>query len=173
MKAFTATKRTIDRILGIVCVALFMILVAVVTWQVFARQVLHDPSQWSESLARYLFVWVGLLGAALVFGERGHIAIDVAVRRLPALPQRIVALLVQGIVIVFSAYILVYGGLRAAGNAWHQNLSGLPMAIGPWYLVMPLAGVLVIVYSIYHLVRVARGDVESFEPDDIGTVEAV
>lgn len=173
MKAFTAMKRTIDRVLGVVCVAIFMVLVVVVAWQVFARQVLHDPSQWSESLARYLFVWVGLLGAALVFGERGHIAIDVAVRRLPAVPQRIVALLVQVLVIVFSAGILVFGGLRAAGNAWHQNLSGLPTAIGPWYLVMPLAGVLVIVYSIYHLLRVARGEEESFEPDDPDTVEAI
>lgn len=173
MKAFTATKLMIDRILGIVCVALFMALVVVVTWQVFARQVLLEPSQWSESLARYLFVWVGLLGATLVFGERGHIAIDVAVRRLPAMPQRIVGLLVQGLVIAFAAYILVFGGLRATENAWHQNLSGLPTTIGPWFLVMPISGVLIVIYSIYHLVRVAHGDEESFEPDDIDTVEAV
>src|SRR5699024_2443157 len=125
------------------------------------------------SLARLLFVWLGLLGAALVFGERGHIAIDVAVRRLPKILQRSLALIVQGLVIVFSAYILVYGGLRAAENAWSQNLSGLPTTIGPWYLVMPVAGVLIILYTIYHMVNIARGDEDSFEPDDIDTVEAV
>lgn len=173
MKTFTTVKKAMDRVLGVVCISLFMILVVVVTWQVFSRQVLHEPSQWSESLARYLFVWLGLLGATLVFGERGHIAIDVAVRRLPEMPQRILALLVQGVVIAFAAYILVYGGSRAAENAWGQNLSGLPMAIGPWYLVVPIAGVLVVVYSIYHIVNVARGDEESFEPDDIDTVEGV
>lgn len=173
MKTFTTVKRAIDKILGIVCVAFFMVLVVVVTWQVLTRQILNEPSQWSESLARYLFVWLGLLGAALVFGERGHIAIDVIVRRLPALPQRILALIVQGLVIVFSAYILVYGGLRATENAWGQNLSGLPTTIGPWFLVMPIAGVIVIVYTIYHMLSVARGDEDSFEPDDIDTVEAV
>jgi TRAP-type C4-dicarboxylate transport system permease small subunit len=173
MKTLNTAKTVLDRILGIVCVSLFMVLVGVVTWQVFARQVLGEPSQWSESLARYLFVWLGLLGAALVFGERGHIAIDVVVRRLPSLPQKIVALVVQAGVIAFSAYILVFGGLRATDNAWNQDLSGLPTTIGPWFLVMPIAGVLVIFYTLHHMVAIIRGDEESFEPDDIDTVEAV
>lgn len=173
MKTLTTAKNVLDRVLGIICVALFMILVVVVTWQVFARQILSDPSQWSESLARYLFVWLGLLGSALVFGERGHIAIDVIVRRLPALPQKFVALVVQVGIILFSAYVLVYGGLRATENAWHQDLSGLPTTIGPWFLVMPISGVIIIMYTIYHTVKIVRGDEESFEPDDIDTVEAV
>lgn len=170
MKVLTRTKDLLDRVLTVVCVALFMILVVVVSWQVFARQILGDPSQWSETLSRYLFVWVGLLGAALVFGERGHIAIDVVVRRLPATPQRLLALLVQLIVIAFAAYILVWGGTRAADNSWAQNLSGLPTTIGPWYLVLPISGVLIIFYSVYHLIEVGSGEEEAFEPDAIEPV---
>lgn len=165
MELLEKAKGVVDKILMIVCVALFMILVVVVTWQVITRQILNDPSQWSETLSRYLFVWVGLLGAALVFGERGHIAIDVAVRRLPRVPQLVMAQLVQLLVIAFSAAILVWGGGRAAMNAWGQNLSGLPTAIGPWYLVLPIAGVLIILYSIYHMVILAKGEEPAFDSD--------
>lgn len=165
MNRLTKVKNAIDKVLLIVCVALFMILVVVVSWQVVARQILNDPSQWSETLSRYLFVWVGMLGAALVFGERGHIAIDVAARRLPEVPQKVLAIVVQLIVIVFSAYILVWGGWRATDNAWGQNLSGLPTTVGMWYLVLPMAGVLIIFYSIYHMLGVGSGEEAAFDDD--------
>ena len=79
----TAVKNALDRILTWACVALFAVLVLDVSWQVFARQVLNSPSGWSEELAKYLFIWLGLFGAALVFGERGHIAVDFAVGGCP------------------------------------------------------------------------------------------
>ncbi len=51
--------------------------------------------------------------------------------------------------------------------AMGQNLSGLPTAIGPWYLVMPLAGVLIVLYSIYHMVAIATGREEILPDGDI------
>lgn len=165
MKVLTAIKNGIDRVLRIVCVALFALLVLVVTWQVFTRQVLRSSSEWSSVLSQYLFIWLALLGAALVFGERGHIAIDIVVMRLPRLGQRIMSIVIQLIVIAFSAYILVNGGWRVAQLSWDQHLAGLPTSIGPWYLVMPISGVLIIYYSIYHLLDVGKGEEEAFAPE--------
>ena len=173
MERLDKAKRVVDRALAIVCVALFMILVVVVTWQVFARQILNDPSQWSETLSRYLFVWVGLFGAALVFGERGHIAIDVGVRQLPAKIQKWVAVLVQAIVIAFAGYIMVWGGSRATMNAWNQNLSGLPTAIGPWFLVLPISGVLIVIYSLHALLKIVQGTLSPFSGDDMEATDAL
>lgn len=173
MQAFDSVKRGLDRAMTVVCVALFAILVAVVTWQVFTRQILNSPSQWSESLSRYLFVWVGLFGAALVFGERGHLAIDVGVRQLPQKIQKWIAVLVQAIIIAFSAYLLVWGGWRAAMNAWQQNLSGLPTTVGPWYLAMPIAGIVIIVYSVYHLLNVIIERDTPFGGEDLEAVEVL
>lgn len=160
-------KGWLDKTLAAVCIGLFALLVVIVTWQVFTRQVLNDPSAWSETLARYVFIWLGLLGAALVFGERGHIAIDILARRLPRSIQRPLAMVVQIIVIGFSAYVLIWGGWRASILAMGQNLSGLPTAIGPWYLVMPLAGVLIVLYSIYHLIAIATGREEILPEGEI------
>ncbi len=152
-------KGWLDKTLAVVCVGLFALLVTIVSWQVWARQVQNEPSAWSETLSRYIFIWLALLGSALVFGERGHIAIDLLARRLPRRVQRPLAMVSQLIVIAFTAYVLIWGGWRASMLAMEQNLSGLPTTIGPWYLVMPLAGVLIIFYSVYHLIAIA-GDQE-------------
>ena len=163
-----AVKNGLDRVLMLACVVLFAVLVIDVAWQVFARQVLDQPSGWSEELAKYLFIWLGLFGAALVFGERGHIAVDFAARKLPQVGQRVVAVVVQLAILTFTGMTLIWGGIRVANLAWAQNLTGLPVNVGPLYLALPISGVLIAFYTIYHLVRILNGAeraVEDAEPD--------
>ncbi|MCM0640560.1 TRAP transporter small permease [Cellulomonas wangsupingiae] len=164
----TRAKLLLDRLLTWACVVLFAVLVVDVTWQVFTRQVLDQPSTWSEELAKYLFIWLGLFASALVFGERGHIAVDFAVKKLPAKVQVAVAVLVQLSILVFTALVLIWGGLRVVDLAWEQNLTGLPVNVGPLYLALPISGVLIALYTVYHLVRILTGAeraVEDAEPD--------
>ncbi|GAA4690677.1 TRAP-type C4-dicarboxylate transport system, small permease component [Promicromonospora umidemergens] len=161
-----ALKKFLDRSLAAVCVVLFALLVVIVVWQVFARQVISDPSTWSEEAARYTFVWLGFFASALVFSERGHIAVDFVVRKLPGLVQRVIAVLVQALIIAFALIGLVWGGLRAAQGAWDTNLTALPTQIGVMYLVMPITGVLITVYALYHVVAVLRGAELAVAPTD-------
>lgn len=147
-----------DRVIATVCVVVFAVLVLTVVWQVFTRQVLNAPSTWSEELARYEFVWLGLFAAALVFSERGHIAVDAAVRRLRPAWRRIVAALVQAVIIVFALAGLVWGGIRAAAGAWDQQLTALPTQLGVMYLALPVSGLIIAFYAVTHLVAVVQGD---------------
>ena len=163
-----AVKNALDRVLSLACVVLFAVLVIDVAWQVFARQVLDQPSGWSEELAKYLFIWLGLFGAALVFGERGHIAVDFAARKLPQVAQRVVAVVVQLAILAFTGLTLIWGGIRVTRLAWSQNLTGLPVNVGPLYMALPISGVLIAFYTTYHLVRILGGAeraVEDAEPD--------
>ena len=52
-----------------VIVVLVALLTAVTFAQVAARYVLGDPLIWSEEAARYLFVWVSMIGAALAIAR--------------------------------------------------------------------------------------------------------
>lgn len=161
-------KNALDKALQWFCIVLFAVLVVVVTWQVFTRQVLNSPSGWSEELAKYVFIWLGLFGSALVFGERGHIFVDFAVKKLPDAVQYVVGILMQFVIIAFSALVLVYGGWKVVDLAWDQNLAGLPVAVGQLYLALPISGVLIVLYTIYHLVGILRRSesaVEEAEPD--------
>ena len=56
----------LNRILEIVLVALLGIMVLNVSWQVFSRYVLANPSSFTDELARYLMIWLGVMGTAYV-----------------------------------------------------------------------------------------------------------
>ena len=153
-KALELIRVVIDRVLGLLCIVLFVVLVVVVTWQVVSRTVLNDPAPWTEEASRFTFVVLALLGAALVFSERGHIAVELLVSKFPRTAQLAVAVAVELIVIFFALLVFVVGGYRVAENAWNQQISTLPITVGQVYMVLPLTGLLIIFYSIYHLIAV-------------------
>lgn len=161
-----ALNRAIQKVLAVVSIALFAVLVAVVVWQVFARQVLSAPQTWTEETARYLFVWVGLFSAALLFSERGHIAVDFLARKAPPGAQRVIGVVVQVLIVVFAVLVLVLGGWLVARGAWNQALSSLPVTLGQMYLVMPITGVLIVVTAIGNITGLLRGDLVAF-PDEV------
>lgn len=162
-------KRGLDTTLAWFCVVLFAVLVVDVTWQVFTRVVLNDPSGWSEELAKYLFIWLGLFGSAFVFGERGHIVVDFAVAKLPGAVKHWIGVLMQLVILAFASLVLVYGGYKISALAWDQNLTGLPVNVGWLYTALPISGMLIVFYTVYHLVAILRraesGIAADAEPD--------
>ncbi|MDP7572961.1 MAG: TRAP transporter small permease subunit, partial [Myxococcota bacterium] len=71
-----SVRAAVDRVLGTLLVVLMAASVVNVLWQVLSRYVLGSPSSFTDELARYLLVWVGLLGSAYAAGQRLHVAVD-------------------------------------------------------------------------------------------------
>lgn len=161
----TLLKNALDRVLIWICVVLFAALVLDVGWQVFTRQVLNSPSGWSEELAKYLFIWLGLLGGALVFGERGHVAADLAVQRAPEKVQRVTAVVVQIAILAFAVLALIWGGYRVVHLTWDQTLTGLPVNVGWMYLALPISGVITVIYTVFHVIHISTGEEIAIDPD--------
>lgn len=153
----SAIKNVLDKLLAGLCIALFTALVLVVTWQVFTRQVIGDPSTWTSTTAQYLFVWLSLFGAAYVFSERGHIAVDFLARKTGARAQKAVGFFTMLVVLAFAMLVLVWGGMRGVGLTWGQNVSGLPVNVGQMYLALPVSGVLITYYALHHFYKIAVG----------------
>lgn len=147
----------LSKVLAVATATLFAIMVLAVVWQVFTREVTQNPAAWTEELAKYVFVWTALVGAALVFVERGHIAVTFVVERLPRPVRQGVAVLIQLVILFFALVILVVGGAGAARNTWEQQLTALPGSIGPAYLILPITGVIIALVAIIHLVEDLRG----------------
>ena len=140
-----------------------MIMVVLTCWQVFTRYVLGAPSTWSEELVGYLFAWMSLFGACLVTGERGHMNIPILVDMAPGGLKKALLCLGEVIAFAFSAVILVYGGVRITDLAMGQMTSALGLAVGVFYVVLPLCGVINMVYTVMNIVGILgeRGEGET------------
>lgn len=141
----------------------FAAMVLLTCWQVFTRYVLKNPSTWSEELVGYLFAWMSLLGASLVTQERGHMNIPVLIERLGATGQKVFHCLGELIAFLFSVVILVFGGIQITNLAMGQMTSSLGVPIGIFYIVLPLCGVLNMIYTVFNMVDILKGKPEEKE----------
>lgn len=144
--------------LKLLCIVLFSVLVLVVVWQVFTRQVMGAPSPWTTVTAQYMFVWLSLFAATLVFGERGHIAVDVVASRVPAPVRHVLVIAVQACILAFAVLVMVWGGVRGVGMSWDQTIPGFPVTVGHMYLALPVAGVMIALLALEDLLLAVRGD---------------
>ena len=130
-------------------------------WQVFTRYVLNNPSTWSEELVGYLFAWASLFGASLITGERGHMNIPVVVELMPAGTQKFFAIFGEIIAMAFSAVVLILGGYQITQLAMGQMTSSLGVAVGIFYVAMPVCGVINILYTALNIYDICKGKKEA------------
>lgn len=151
-----AIKNVLDKILGTFCIILFSFLVLLVTWQVFTRFVLDEPSMVSEELAKYCFVWLSLFGAAFVFGENGHMAIEFVKEKFPAKIKMSVDVLIELVIIAFASLVLIKGGFAATSLAWTQMSAALQIPVGYLYAALPISGVFIVYYCLNNIYLVLK-----------------
>jgi TRAP-type C4-dicarboxylate transport system permease small subunit len=143
-------RRIVDSVLELTLVLLMGSMVLNVLWQVFSRFILLSPSSFTEELARYLLIWLGLLGAAYCFGKRSHLAIDVFTARLEGKARLYSDLAIQLLCAIFALVILISGGSRLVATTfeYRQVSPALPVELGHVYLVVPISGLLILFYSV-------------------------
>lgn len=145
-------RMVLNKLLTTFIITLFAGLVIVVFWQVFARYVLKDSSAFSEELAKILFVWVSLLTAALLFGERGHMNIAVVVNKMPLKIGLVCQILAGLINLIFIVFILAFGGYMAVKLGWSQTNASIPIfTTGLIYAVLPISGLFSVFYEICNI----------------------
>ncbi len=142
-------RNKIDKILSITLIVIMSVMVINVLWQVFTRYVMGTPSSFTDELARYLMIWIGVLGAAYVSGKNMHVAIDVLPSKLNKLNQKKLAKVVDVIIISFVFFALIVGGIRLVYLTYilEQHSPALQIPLALVYLVLPLSGLLIIFYK--------------------------
>ena len=146
-------RRHLDRGLGALLVSLFLGLIFSVTWQVASRYLFKAPSSWTEELARFLLIWIGLLGAAYAYRSGAHMRLDLLEEHLgPAGASRLRALSSIA-VMVFSITVLLLGGLSLVSLTLEleQVSAALNIPMGLVYLALPLSGLLIAFYALAEL----------------------
>ncbi|MEL6273999.1 MAG: TRAP transporter small permease [Bacteroidota bacterium] len=142
-------KAIVDKYLGYLLVVLMVIMTLDVLWGVVTRYIFGSQAGWTGELARFLLIWISLLGAAYVSGQNQHLAIDLLSHQLnPQQRNRLVGI-INGLAILFALLVLVIGGIRLVYItqilAQRSPALGLPMAFV--YTVLPVSGLLIIFYK--------------------------
>lgn len=151
-------KKYIDKALEWVLVALMGAMTLNVLWQVFSRFVLRNPSSFTEELARYMLVWVGLLGASYGVGRNVHLAIDLLGPKLKGKWKHAGDMFVSSCVFLFAAAVMIAGGwnLVSLTSVLEQISAALQIKLAYVYLAVPLSGFLIAFYSLASFVRSVR-----------------
>lgn len=138
-----------DKILANTLIIIMSVMVVNVLWQVFTRYIMGDPSSFTDELARYLMIWIGLLGAAYVSGKNMHVAINVLPEKFSESSQKKITLFVNLLIIVFVFAALVIGGIRLVYITYilDQTSPSLQIPLAVVYMVLPLSGALIIYYK--------------------------
>lgn len=153
----------VQRALGWLLALLMGVMVLDVTWQVVSRLVLRAPSSFTEELAGFLLIWIGLLGAAYCLRTGSHLGIDLLVARLRGRARRAALIAAHLLVAAFALSTLVIGGVLLVRLALrlHQISAAMGLPVGVVYLALPLAGLLMLVFSIDAIARTVTAPEEA------------
>ena len=139
-------KDKVDSILAWTLIVLMAANVFNVLWQVFTRFILKNPSAFTEELARFLLIWVGLLGAAYAAGRKMHLAIEVILERLEGKIREIAEFTIQFFILLFGITL-----------ALEQISAALRVKLGYIYLVLPISGLLIMFYALVFIMGRIKG----------------
>lgn len=143
-------RKIIDKALEWILVFLMSVLVLDVIWQVVSRYIMNAPSSYTDELAGFLLIWVGLFGAAYVDGKREHLAIDLLLQRSPEKRKFKLEIIISVIVLLFAAVVMVVGGFWLVYTRFYLSVksAALNLPLGIVYLVLPISGLLIVYFNI-------------------------
>ncbi len=118
--------------------------------QIFFRFVVYHPVPWSEELARYLMIWMGMLGSVIALRKGRHIGVTFLLDKLPTRAHKFIVNLVRFIIIGFMAIIGWEGLGLAIFNATQLSAAmEIPMTIP--YMAIPVGATMMIIDLIAEL----------------------
>ena len=151
-------RDSIDKYLGYFLVLLMSVMALDVLWGVITRYAMGSQADWSEELARFLLIWIGLLGAAYASGQRVHLAIDILSANLNTSNRRKLSMTINALIVLFSVAILIIGGahLMYLTKVLGQLSAALRIPMYIVYAALPISGLLIVFYKMHDLFRLLQ-----------------
>ena len=152
LKRFTAAY---SRLLSWLLAASVAILIVPVSLQIFSRYTALIPSYiWTEEMARFLFVWMIMIGAMVGIRESTHFDVDV----WPRLGPRATAVLkiISSVFVLAFAAVFIWWGWQFTRFAWNRTseLADLPL----WliHIAWPVTGLTWVLFQGEHMINAVK-----------------
>ena len=163
----------LTKVLRLILIILMAVIVLDVTWQVITRFILKNPSSFTEELAGFLLIWIGILGASYALHTRSHLGIDILTYKLKGAKKHTVEVVVYTIVLLFALFVMVVGGMRLVNLTFDLNQVSAAMGIpiGYVYLVLPVSGILMMFYSFGFILKAIRSNPDAVVEHSVSALD--
>ena len=147
LRALTRFDNLLAKAEAAVLISMVAAMTLIVFLQVVYRYILIQPLYWSEELARYLFIWVSILGATLGLQKRGHFGLDFFYRMLSDQKRRFLQFLIHlflGCVIL----VILIQGVKLVQATVLQKSPAMEISMGWAYACLPVGAVLMAIHLV-------------------------
>ncbi|MCS7018557.1 MAG: TRAP transporter small permease [Cytophagales bacterium] len=153
-----ALKQLLDQAHVFAMNTLFVSLVVIIFVQILMRYVFKNPLVVTEELSRFVLIYLCMIGASYVSGRRAHLSIEILKNHHHF--ARYSALITEVIKFVFITLVMVAGGYYLNRNVYWLNQTSAVLRIPLFYvyLIIPVCGVLMLIYCTINIIAVVRNE---------------
>jgi TRAP-type C4-dicarboxylate transport system permease small subunit len=135
-----------QKVIGLTAILLFLMLIFSII-AIFWRYVLNNSITWAEDVLLPCFVWVGLLGISVAFRSKSHINVESVLKLMPSRLARILSLIVEIMITIFSGY-LTLEGMKVTIATKSMPWGMLQLSPSFFYVAFPICFFLITLYGI-------------------------
>jgi C4-dicarboxylate transporter DctQ subunit len=169
MQFLLRLQKVLIRIEEYIAAWLLIAMTAAVFWGILERFVIRGGFGFTDELSRYISIWAVFFGGCLGVVKNAHIGVEVFVKPLPRSFQRPMAVLANGICMVFMGFAAWYGWdyfIRLSKTTQTSPAMGIPMSLV--FLAVPIGCALMCVhYLILSAVIASGGGMESAREETV------
>lgn len=150
-------SHVVDKIVGYICIVFAITMTVTTLVGILFRYVMTNPLPWTEELARYAMIWMGLLAISMGVKRQSHLGLKLFVDMLPSVVQKILSYLIR-IIIGYFLYMLIIYGTNMALNGVYQIAPALQIKMVYVLSAVPIAALL----SLIQLVLITADEIHAF-----------
>lgn len=147
MKYLNVISDGINQKVKKLCSILLMVMTAIIVIQVFYRYIIGTSLSWSEEIARYIFIWIIMLGASIGVKESFHVAVTIIVQKLSE-KARCTVDTILNLLLGIVGLIMTFYGYSLARTVAIQLSPAVRISMFWVYLSVPVSGVLIIIHAL-------------------------
>lgn len=118
------------------------ILSVIVLLQVVFRYVLNSPLAWTEEMARFLLIWIVLLGAAVGVKRKSHFSVDILTKKFSEKANRWLQFVLDIFMFILIFDVMVFNGVYLTNLTVRQISPALHIRMSYVYSAVLVGGIL-------------------------------
>src|SRR6056297_2516241 len=144
---FEKISHYLSKFVGYICILMGIVMTITTLVGILFRYVMTNPLPWTEELARYTMIWMGLLAISIGIKNNSHLGVNLFINFFPRSIRKII-LYITRILIFYFLYMLLTYGYSMALKGMNQIAPALRIQMFYVLVSVPIAALLSIIQLI-------------------------